>query len=41
MYDGIARKIDVQKDSLLDQVDEQLGQSVSNEELFAIRFHIQ
>jgi SNF2 family DNA or RNA helicase len=39
-YDAAAKDIDVQKDSLLDQVEERLGQSVSDEQLFAIRFEI-
>lgn len=40
-YDDAAKEIEVQKDGLLDQVEERLGQSVSDEELFAIRFQIQ
>ncbi|MEN5247286.1 SNF2-related protein [Brucella pseudintermedia] len=40
-YEEAAKKIEVQKDDLLDQVEERLGQSVSDEELFAIRFQIQ
>jgi Helicase conserved C-terminal domain len=40
-YDAAAKEIEVQKDGLLDQVEERLGQSVSDEELFAIRFQIQ
>lgn len=39
-YDAAAKEIEVQKDNLLDQVEERLGQSVSDEELFAIRFEI-
>ena len=39
-YDAAAKEIEIQKDSLLDQVEERLGQSVSDEELFAIRFQI-
>jgi ERCC4-related helicase len=39
-YDAAAKEIEVQKDGLLDQVEERLGQSVSDEELFAIRFGI-
>lgn len=39
-YDSAANEIEVQKDGLLDQVEERLGQSVSDEELFAIRFQI-
>ena len=39
-YDAAAKEIEVQKDGLLDQVEERLGQSVSDEELFAIRFAI-
>jgi hypothetical protein len=40
-YDAAAKEIEVQKDGLLDQVEERLGQKVSEEELFAIRFQIQ
>lgn len=40
-YDIAAKDIEVQKDGLLDQVEERLGQSVSDEELFAIKFEIQ
>lgn len=40
-YDAAAKDIEIQKDGLLDQVEERLGQSVSDEELFAIRFEIQ
>lgn len=39
-YDAAAKEIEVQKDGFLDQVEERLGQSVSDEELFAIRFEI-
>lgn len=39
-YDAAAKEIEIQKDRLLDQVEERLGQSVSDEELFAIRFQI-
>ncbi|MCC7428679.1 MAG: DEAD/DEAH box helicase family protein [Alphaproteobacteria bacterium] len=39
-YDAAAKEIEVQKDGLLDQVEERLGQSVSDEELFAIRFEV-
>jgi hypothetical protein len=39
-YDAAAKEIELQKDGLLDQVEERLGQSVSDEELFAIRFEI-
>lgn len=39
-YDAAARDIEVQKDGLLDQVEERLGQAVSDEELFAIRFEV-
>ncbi|NUU41575.1 SNF2-related protein [Tardiphaga robiniae] len=39
-YDTAAKDIEVQKDGLLDQVEERLGQSVSDEELFAIRFEV-
>jgi ERCC4-related helicase len=40
-YDASAKEIEVQKDGLLDQVEERLGQAVSDEELFAVRFQIQ
>lgn len=40
-YDAAAKDIEVQKDGLLDQVEERLGQSVSEEQLFAIRFEVQ
>ena len=39
-YDAAAREIEIQKDGLLDQVEERLGQNVSDEELFAIKFQI-
>jgi hypothetical protein len=39
-YDGAAKEIELQKDGLLDQVEERLKQSMSDEELFAIRFEI-
>lgn len=39
-YDAAAKDIEVQKDGLLDQVEERLGQAVSDEELFTIRFQI-
>ena len=39
-YDDAAQEIEVQKDSLLDQVEERLGQEVSEEELFTIRFSV-
>jgi superfamily II DNA/RNA helicase len=39
-YDAAAKEIEIQKDGLLDRVEERLGQSVSDEELFAIRFEI-
>lgn len=39
-YDAAAKEIEVQKDGLLDQVEERLGQSVSDEELFIIKFQI-
>ena len=39
-YDEAAKGIEIQKDGLLDQVEERLGQSVSDEELFAIKFEI-
>jgi ERCC4-related helicase len=39
-YDSAAKEIEVQKDGLLDQVQERLGQSVSDEELFSIRFEV-
>jgi hypothetical protein len=39
-YDAAAKEIEIQKDGLLDQVEERLGQRVSDEELFAIRFEI-
>ncbi len=39
-YDEAAKEIETQKDGLLDQVEQRLGQDVSNEPLFAIRFEI-
>jgi ERCC4-related helicase len=39
-YDAAAKEIEIQKDGLLDQVEARLGQSVSDEELFAIRFEV-
>ncbi|MEQ9640395.1 MAG: SNF2-related protein [Alphaproteobacteria bacterium] len=39
-YDAAAKDIEVQKDGLLDQVEERLGQEVTDERLFAIRFEI-
>lgn len=39
-YDAAAKDVEIQKDNLLDQVEERLGQSVSDEELFAVRFQI-
>ena len=40
-YDDAAKEIEGQKDNLLDQVEERLGQEVSEEELFTIRFSVQ
>ena len=39
-YDNAARKVDVQKGTLLDQVEERLEQHVSDEVLFTIRWHV-
>ena len=39
-YDVAAKEIGVQKDGLMDQVEERLRQEVSDEQLFAIRFVI-
>lgn len=39
-YDAAAREIEAQKDVLLDQVEERLAQTVSEEYLFTIRFQI-
>ena len=39
-YDGAAKDIEIQKDNLLDQIEERLGQEVSEEELFTIRFNV-
>ena len=40
-YDTAAKEIEVQKDGLLDQVEARLGQTVSDEELFAVRFLVE
>jgi len=40
-YDAAAKDIEVQKDGLLDQVEARLGQTVSDEELFAVRFQVE
>lgn len=39
-YDAAAKEIEIQKDMLLDQVEARLGQQVTKEELFTIRFRI-
>ena len=39
-YDGAAKDIETQKDGFLDRVEERLGQKLSDEELFTIRFEI-
>lgn len=39
-YDAAAKEIETQKDGLLDQVEERLGQDVTDEPLFAIRWSI-
>jgi ERCC4-related helicase len=39
-YDASAKEIEVQKDGLLDQIEERLAQQIGDEELFAIRFQI-
>jgi len=39
-YDSAARDIEVQKDALLDRVEDRLAQTVSEEHLFTIRFRI-
>lgn len=39
-YDDAAKEIEIQKDRLLDQVEARLGQQVTEEELFTIRFQI-
>ncbi len=39
-YDEAAKEIEVEKDSLLDRVEEQLVQDVATEELFTIKFEI-
>lgn len=40
-YDSAAKEIEIQKDSLLDQVEARLGQEVSEETLFTVRFKIE
>ncbi|WP_169546461.1 SNF2-related protein [Sneathiella aquimaris] len=40
-YDAAAKQVEVQKDTLLDQVEERLQQQVSDHELFTIRFTVQ
>lgn len=40
-YDAAAKQVEVQKDTLLDQVEERLQQQVSDQELFTIRFTVQ
>ncbi len=37
-YDGWAKQVEVQKDTLLDQVEERLQQQVSDQDLFTIKF---
>ncbi|MGB0683716.1 MAG: SNF2-related protein [Magnetovibrionaceae bacterium] len=39
-YDDAAKQVDVQKDALLDQVEERLQQQVSDQKLFTIRFAV-
>ena len=39
-YDAAAKEIEVQKDGFLDQVEGRLKQSLTDEELFAIRFQV-
>jgi len=39
-YDAAAKEIEVQKDNLLDQVEARLGQEVTEEVLFTVRFRI-
>lgn len=39
-YDTAAKDIETQKDQLLDQIEARLGQNVSDEQLFAVRFEI-
>jgi predicted nucleic acid-binding Zn-ribbon protein len=39
-YDEAAKHIEVEKDALLDRVEEQLAQSVATEDLFTITFQI-
>jgi F0F1-type ATP synthase membrane subunit b/b' len=39
-YDAAAKEIEIQKDELLDKVEARLDQTVTEEELFSIRFRI-
>lgn len=39
-YDDAAKEIEVEKDKLLDQIEARMGQNVTEEELFTIRFKI-
>lgn len=39
-YDSAAKDIEAQKDQLLDQIEARLGQSVSDDQLFAVRFQV-
>ena len=39
-YDDAAKQVEVQKDRLLDKVEERLQQSISNQDLFTIRFRV-
>jgi len=39
-YDAAAKEIEIQKDRILDQVEARLGQQVTEEELFTIRFRV-
>ncbi|MEW8611505.1 MAG: hypothetical protein AB2558_21605, partial [Candidatus Thiodiazotropha sp.] len=39
-YDAAAKEIEIQKDRILDQVEARLGQQVTDEELFSIRFRV-
>ncbi len=39
-YDAAVKEIEVQKDGLLDFVEERLGQEASDEQIFTIRFEI-
>ena len=39
-YDEAAKHIEIEKDTLLDRVEEQLAQSVTTEDLFTITFQI-